>query len=150
METGELLGEVPTCSVDEGTFSVSSLCSTRGRPIKGSKRIRWSSRVFLALITRMSWVRPPHGPRNVTGEEKAHDPTGTRTQDPSHAVRALWPLIYRATQSTCDTSIIQAIENLYDNTQSAVLFGGSTGEWLRTTVESDKGVFSHQPSLTSS
>ena len=31
-------------------------------------------------------------------------------------------------------SIIQAIENLYDKAQSAVLFNGSTGEWSRTTV----------------
>ena len=31
-------------------------------------------------------------------------------------------------------SIIQAIENLYDKTQRAVLFNGSTGKWFRTTV----------------
>ena len=30
-----------------------------------------------------------YGPVNVTGEEKAHGPTGTRTQDFSHTVRAL-------------------------------------------------------------
>ena len=41
-------------------------------------------------------------PPNVTGEEKAHGPTGTRTQDLSHTVRALWPLSYRATRSICD------------------------------------------------
>ena len=33
----------------------------------------------------------------VTGEWKAHGPTGTRTQDLSHTVRTLWPLSYRAT-----------------------------------------------------
>ena len=33
-----------------------------------------------------------------------------------------------------NTSIIRAIENLYDKAQSAVLFNGSTGEWFRTTV----------------
>ena len=33
-----------------------------------------------------------------------------------------------------NASIIQAIENLYDKAQSAVLFNGSTGEWFRTTV----------------
>ena len=44
----------------------------------------------------------PHWPPNVTGEEKAHGPTGTRTQDLSQTVRALWPLSYRATRSTCD------------------------------------------------
>ena len=33
-----------------------------------------------------------------------------------------------------NTSIIRAIENLYDKAQSAVLFYGSTGEWFRTTV----------------
>ena len=39
---------------------------------------------------------------HVTGEEKAHGPTGTRTQDLSHTVRALWPLSYRATRSIFD------------------------------------------------
>ena len=29
---------------------------------------------------------------------------------------------------------LRAIENLYDKAQSAVLFNGSTGEWIRTTV----------------
>ena len=33
-----------------------------------------------------------------------------------------------------NTSIIRAIENLYDKAQNAVLFNGSTGEWFRTTV----------------
>ena len=33
-----------------------------------------------------------------------------------------------------NTSIIRAIENLYDKAQSAVLFNGSTGEWFGTTV----------------
>ena len=33
-----------------------------------------------------------------------------------------------------NASILQAIENLYDKAQSAVLFNGSTGEWFRTTV----------------
>ena len=33
-----------------------------------------------------------------------------------------------------NASIIQAIENLYDKAQSAVLFHGSIGEWFRTTV----------------
>ena len=33
-----------------------------------------------------------------------------------------------------NASIIQAIENVHDKAQSAVLFNGSTGEWFRTTV----------------
>ena len=33
-----------------------------------------------------------------------------------------------------NANIIRAIENLYDRTQSAVLFNGSTAEWFRTTV----------------
>ena len=41
---------------------------------------------------------------SVTEEEKAYGPTGTRTQDLSHTVRALWPLSYRATRSICDNS----------------------------------------------
>ena len=47
---------------------------------------------------------------NVTGVKKAHGPIGTRTQDLSHIVRALWPLSYRATRSTCDMRI-----SLYSN-----------------------------------
>ena len=45
-------------------------------------------------------------PPNVTGEEKAHGPTGTRTQDLLQTVRALWPQSYRATRSTCDMYIL--------------------------------------------
>ena len=33
-----------------------------------------------------------------------------------------------------NASFIRAIENLYDKSQSAVLFNGSTGEWFRSTV----------------
>ena len=61
--------------------------------------------------------------------------------------KALWATMRKY---NINASIIQAIENLYDKAQSAVLFNGSTGEWFRTTVEFDKGVYSHQPSLTSS
>ena len=32
-----------------------------------------------------------------------------------------------------NASIIQAIENLYNKAKSAVLFNGSTGDWVRTT-----------------
>ena len=39
----------------------------------------------------------------VTGKEKAHGPTETRTQDLSRTVRALWPLSYPATRPTCDS-----------------------------------------------
>ena len=45
-----------------------------------------------------------------------------------------------------NASIIRAIENLYDKTQSAVLFNGSTGEWFRTTVEVRPGCL-HSPTL---
>ena len=38
-----------------------------------------------------------------------------------------------------NANIIQAIENLYDKAQSAVLFNGSTGEWFRTTVGVGQG-----------
>ena len=48
-----------------------------------------------------------------------------------------------------NANIIRIIESLYDKAQRAVLFNASTGDWFRTTVESDKGVYSHQPSLTS-
>ena len=44
---------------------------------------------------------------------------------------ALWATMRKY---NINASIIRAIENLYDKVQSAVLFNGSTGEWIRTTV----------------
>ena len=44
---------------------------------------------------------------------------------------ALWATMRKY---NINASIIRAIENLYDNAQSAILFNGSTGECFRTTV----------------
>ena len=44
---------------------------------------------------------------------------------------ALWATLRKY---NINTSIIRAIENLYEKAQSAVLFNDSTGEWFRTTV----------------
>ena len=44
---------------------------------------------------------------------------------------ALWATMRKY---NINASLIRAIENLYDKTQGAVLFNGSTGEWFRTTV----------------
>ena len=44
---------------------------------------------------------------------------------------ALWATMRKY---NINASIIRAIENLYDEDQSAVLFKSSTGEWFRTTV----------------
>ena len=44
---------------------------------------------------------------------------------------ALWATMRKY---NINASIIRAIENLYDNAQSAVLFNGSKGKWFRTTV----------------
>ena len=44
---------------------------------------------------------------------------------------ALWATIWKY---NINASIIRAIEHMYDNAQSAVLFNGSTGECFRTTV----------------
>ena len=49
---------------------------------------------------------------------------------------ALWATMRKY---NINASIIGAIENLYDKAQSAVLFNGSTGEWLRTTVGVQQG-----------
>ena len=38
-----------------------------------------------------------------------------------------------------NANIIRVIESLYDKAQSAVLFNGSKGDWLRTTVEVRQG-----------
>ena len=55
--------------------------------------------------------------------------------------KALWATMRKYNISA---SIIRATENLYDKTQSAILFNGSIGKWF------DKGVYSNQPSLKSS
>ena len=57
--------------------------------------------------------------------------------------RVLWASIRKY---NINASIVRVIENLYDKAQSAVLFNGSTGEWVRTTV----GVRQVLTSLTSS
>ena len=44
---------------------------------------------------------------------------------------ALWNAMHKY---NIDANIIYAIENLYKNATSAVLFNGTTGEWFRTTV----------------
>ena len=44
------------------------------------------------------------------------------------------------------TNLIQVIKNLFNKATSAVLFNSSTGNWFRTTVESDRDVYSHPPS----
>ena len=51
-------------------------------------------------------------PPNVIGEEKAHGPTGTQTQDLSQTVRALSSLSYRATRSTCDNWLKNVMSQL--------------------------------------
>ena len=56
---------------------------------------------------------------------------------------ALWATMRKY---NINVSIIRAIENLYDKAQSAVLFNGSTGEWLRTTVGVRQGCL-HSPTL---
>ena len=56
--------------------------------------------------------------------------------DFNKAFDRVWPEALWATMRkyNINTSIIRAIENLYDKAQGAVLFNGSTGEWFRTTV----------------
>ena len=51
-------------------------------------------------------ARTHNEPPNVAREEKAHGPTGTRTQDILHTVPALWLLSYWATWSACDKHLI--------------------------------------------
>ena len=53
----------------------------------------------------------------VTWEKKAHDgPTGTRTKDLSHTVRALWLLSYESRNNHCKTN--------------RSFYGKITGKWL--------------------
>ena len=61
---------------------------------------------------------------------------------------ALWATMRKY---NINASIIRALENLYDKAQSAVLFNGSTGERVRTTVRVRQGcLFSLTLFLTSS
>ena len=55
-----------------------------------------------SLFCSQPWTRTHTEPPNVTGEEKVHGTTGTRTQNLLHTVQALWPLSYRATRFICD------------------------------------------------
>ena len=57
---------------------------------------------------------------------------------------ALWATM----KKYISTNLIQAIKNLYDKATSAVLFNSSISDWFRTTVESDRDVYSHPPSST--
>ena len=76
-----------------------SPCLIRFVPESARNHAGTDETVPLLLAAR---ARTHTEPPNVTEEEKAHGPTGTRTQDLSHTVRALWPLSYQATRSTCD------------------------------------------------
>ena len=78
-----------------------SSCLIRFVPESGRNHAGTDETVPLLLAAR---ARTHTEPTNVKGEEKAHDPTGTRTQDPSQTVRALWLLSYCVTRSTCDIS----------------------------------------------
>ena len=63
----------------------------------------WMCRLFLVFTVHTGHrfcCATIHFEIYVTGEEKAHGPTETLTQDLSHTVRT--PLSYRATRSTCD------------------------------------------------
>ena len=62
--------------------------------------------------------------------------------------KVLWGATMR--KYNINANITWVIESLYDKAQSAVLFNGRIGDWFRTSVGSDKGVYSQQPSLTSS
>ena len=55
--------------------------------------------LFSARIPSMDthWATKCH-----SGGKKVHSPTGSRTQDLSHTVRAVLPLSYRTTRTTCD------------------------------------------------
>ena len=77
-----------------------SPCLIRFVPESARNHVGTDETVPMLLAAR---ARTHTEPPNVTGEEKAHGSTGTRTQDLSQTVRALWPLSYRATRSTCDT-----------------------------------------------
>ena len=74
-------------------------CLNRSVPESARNRDRSNETVPLLLAAR---ARTHTEPPNVKGEEKTHSPTGSRTKDLSHTVRALWPLSYWVTRSTCD------------------------------------------------
>ena len=58
---------------------------------------------------------------------------------------ALWATMKKYNIST---NLIQVIKNLCNKVTSAVLFNGSIGDPFEQQLESDRDVFSHQPSST--
>ena len=58
---------------------------------------------------------------------------------------ALWATMKKYNISA---NLIRVIKNLYDKATNAVLFNGSIGDWFRTTIESDRYVYSHPPFST--
>ena len=76
-----------------------SRCLIRFVPESARNHAGTDETVPLLLAAR---ARTNTKPPNAIVEETAHSPTGTRTQDLSHTVRALWQLSYRGTRSTSD------------------------------------------------
>ena len=62
----------------------------------------------------------------------------------------VWHAALLATMKKYNISnnLIQVIKNLYNKATSAVPFNSSKGDWFLTTVESNRDVYSHQPSST--
>ena len=89
--------------------------------------------------------RKEHQRTNIQSQE--HHRTNIQSQDPRREIPAasaeslpclhrlqegIWQGMTRSPMSNYEE--IRVIENLFDKTQSAVLFNGSTGAWFRTTV----------------
>ena len=57
---------------------------------------------------------------------------------------ALWAAMKK--YNIC-ANLIRVIKNLSDKATSAVLFNSSIRDWFRTTIKSERDVYSHRPSL---
>ena len=66
------------------------------------------------------------------------------------ALNRVWQAALLATikKYNISANLIRVIKHLHVKTTSAVLFNSSISDWFRTTVESDRDVYSHPPSST--
>ena len=88
-----------------------SPCLMRFVPESARKHARTDETVPLLLAARARTHTEPRNEMSL-GRKKAHGLTGTRTQDLSHTVRALWPLSYTVHLWHDLHTLIQKSQNL--------------------------------------
>ena len=85
-----------------GTRTQDQISSCLNRIVPESSRNHAGTEETVPLLLAVR-ARTHTEPPNITGEKKAHGPTGTRTQDSRASYEHSSQLSYRATRSTCHT-----------------------------------------------